>query len=36
MEPQEVFCYDKKEDKCNRIGCGTCITSSFIYNTINL
>ena len=18
MEPQEVFCYDKKEEKCNR------------------
>ncbi len=26
MEPQEVFCYDKKEDKCNNNKCFGIIT----------
>lgn len=26
MEPQEVFCYDKKEEKCNNIKCFGIIT----------
>ena len=26
MEPQEVFCYDKKEDRCNNNKCFGIIT----------
>ena len=27
MEPQEVFCYDKKEDRCNNNKCFGIITA---------